>query len=226
MKKYLFAAIISFVLGVAIFNIIPEQKTIVVSGDIALLNKRELINNSSVIVRGTVEDILPSKWSNPNSEKGSEVRNIVQTDIVVNIQEVYKNKPYNEEKIIVRINQGEVGNIKMISEGYPDFIPNEEIVLFLSEDDGDLANPKEKYYVLTGMLQGKFSLVDGNDSKKIFTNAKDGHGVFEKASFSLSTIRKEIDTTLNDLKINPIPQMTKEQIRINNKKIFGEYSTE
>ncbi|WP_148449085.1 hypothetical protein [Paenibacillus ihuae] len=47
---------------------------------------------------------------------------------------------------------------------------------------------------------------------------------FEKATFNPSTIKQDIETTLEDLKINPIREMTKEQIRINNEMIFGEYS--
>ncbi len=215
MKKFLIAAIVSFGMGIAVFNIIPVQKTIIVSGDVPLLNKRELINNSSVIVRGTIEKLLPSKWSNPNLEKGLERRNIIQTDVVVSIQDVYKNIPYDNE-IIVRINNGEVGNTKLISEGYPSFIPGEEVVLFLSRDDGDLANPSEEYYVLTGMLQGKFSLVgDGDKSAKLFKNSNDIDWAIEKATFNPSTIKQDIETTR---------EMTKEQIRINNEMIFGEYS--
>lgn len=225
MRKIFTVAIISFILGIVVFNIIPEHKTVIIAGDIPLLDKRELINNSSVIVKGKVENILPSKWSNPNQEKGTEIRNIVQTDIEISIQDVYKNIPYNKETITVRINSGEIGNTKVISEGYPSFIPGEEVVLFLSEDDSDLANSGEDYYVLTGMLQGKFSFVsDGTKQEEILKNISTIDLPLEKTTFNPATIQEEIENTLEDLKTNPIHEMTKEEIRINNEKIFGDYS--
>jgi len=223
MKKVILATIISFVLGVTLYNYIPKQVKIHTSGEIALKSKRELINDSSVIIKGRVHDILPSKWSNPNHEKGIEVRNIIQTDVLININEVYKGNPYNENNITVRIDKGEIGNTTMISEGYPDFMPDEEVILFLSEDDGDLANPNENYYVLTGMVQGKFSLKENRGSESIFANkVNNNKSTVTKDSFKLPTIRDEINRILDDLEKNPLPKMTKEEIQEQNKKIFGE----
>lgn len=221
MKKIILMTFISFVLGATIYNFLPKQVLIQTSGDIAIKNKRELINDSSVIIKGTVNKILPSTWSNPNFEKGVDARNIIQTDILINIDDVYKNKPYNEEVVTVRINKGKVGGTTSTSEGYPDFTLGEEVVLFLSEDDGDLANPDEDYYVLTGMIQGKFSLKESKGSEKTFTNMIDQDLAIEKDSFELSTIKQEINNALDDLKRNPIPKMSKEEIRIQNEKVFG-----
>lgn len=221
MKKIILMTFIAFVLGAAVYNFLPKQKIIHQSGTIPLSNKRELINNSSVIIKGTVNKILPSTWSNPNFEKGKNVRNIIQTDILINVDDVYKNKPYNDKVVTIRIDKGKVGDTTITSEGYPDFIVGEEVILFLSEDDGDLANPDENYYVLTGMLQGKFSLKESKGSEKIFTNKTDEDSAVEKDSFKLSTIKEEIKSTLGDLKKNPIPKMTKEEIRLQNEKIFG-----
>ncbi|WP_223068304.1 hypothetical protein [Paenibacillus caui] len=205
--------IFSFILGVVVFNFITKQETAYTEGAIAEKNQRTLINDSSVIVKGTVREILPSKWSNPNFEKGKDVRNIIQTDILVNVENVYKNKPYDDKVITVRIDGGTIGNKTLVSEGFPDFVEGEEVVLFLSEDDGDLANPNENYYVLTGMYQGKFSLKESKSTDKIFSNTKD--------SYKLSTIHQEINSVLEDLKKNPIPKMTKEEIATQNEKLFG-----
>lgn len=97
------------------------------------------------------------------------------------------------------------------------------MILFLSEDDGDLANANENYYVLTGMIQGKFLLNESKstNNEKTFTNKTAVESVIEKDSFELSTIKEEIKNTLDDLKKNPIHKMTKEEIRLNNEKIFG-----
>ena len=82
-------------------------------------------------------------------------------------------------------------------------------------DDGDLANPNENYYVLTGMLQGKFLLKEGKNYDIIHKNGSNTD------TFMLSSINKEIKDTLNYLEKNPIPKMTKEEIRIQNERVLG-----
>ena len=47
--------------------------------------------------------------------------------------------------------------IKFISSGYPDFEKEENVLLFLSRDDSDVATD-EDYFVLTGMRQGKWNV--------------------------------------------------------------------
>jgi hypothetical protein len=223
MKKIILMTVMSFIIGAAAFNFLPKQVTIENSGEIAIKNKKQLIDDSAVVIKGTVNKVLPSTWSNPNLEKGSEVRNIIQTDVLINVDDVYKNKPYNDKEVTVRINKGKVGTTTMLSEGYPDFITGEEVILFLSEDDGDLANPKENYYVLTGMKQGKFSLMESKGLEKTFINNMDAYSSIEKADvLEITTVKKEIQNTLDDLKKNPLPKMTKEEIRANNEKLFGE----
>lgn len=220
--KLIFITFISVVIGFSVYNFLPKQNIINTSGTIAEKSKTELIDESSVIIKGKVKDILPSFWSNSNMEKGETVRNIIQTDILIKIDDVYKGIPYSDKEIKVRINKGIIGNTTLISEGYPDFSPSEEVILFLSEDDGDLANPAENYYVLTGMIQGKFSLKEVKGTEKTFTNKLVADDDFEKDSFSLSSITTEITTTLEDLKKNPIQKMSKEEIKENNKKLFGD----
>lgn len=149
-------------------------------------------------------------------------RNIIQTDVIVSIEDVYKNTPYNDKEITVRINKGKIDNTTMTSEGYPDFIPGEEVILFLSDDDGDLASPNENYYVLTGLIQGKFSIKENSGLEKTFTNKVETHSLIDKDVLELKTAKSEIKATLDELKKNPLPKLTKEEIRENNKKVFGE----
>lgn len=94
-------------------------------------------------------------------------------------------------------------------------------VLFLSEDDDDLADPNDNYYVLTGMVQGKFSLKAVKGTKKEFFNKIATNSALDKDSFKLSTIREDISSILKDLEKNPIEKMTEEEIRIQNEKVFG-----
>ena len=213
----------AFVLGIGIttYLVMPKQKVIPVNESIEGKSKLDLINDASVIIRGTVNKSLPSKWSNPDYKRGENVRNLIQTDIIVDVNEVYKGTPYDSKAITVRIHKGKVGNVVWKSEGYPDFTDGEEVILFLSEDDGDVAT-NENYYVLTGMCQGKFSLDTSSNSAK---NDKSVDKVFknflDKDSLKLSTVKTEINDTLEYLKKNPLPRMTKEEIRKNNEKLFG-----
>ena len=213
-RTIIISCCLAFILGITAFQFSPKQETMAVNGSIAFKSKVDLINDASVIIKGTVKEILPSKWSNPDFKKGENVRNIIQTDILVNVDDVYKGTPYSKT-VTVRIGKGTVGDTTMLSNGYPDFTSGEEVILFLSQDDGDLANPNENYYVLTGMLQGNFSLKESKDSDKIFKN---GTG---KDTLKLSTVKEEVKTTLDDLKKNPIPKKTKEEIRNQNEKVFG-----
>ncbi|KEO84896.1 hypothetical protein [Tumebacillus flagellatus] len=147
-------------------------KTIEVHGILPLKTKTDLIGESEVIVRGKVKDLLPSRWSNPNWERGQTIRNIVQTDVVVHVNQVYKGTPYDKD-IAVRVDKGEVGNTVWKSEDEPDFTKGEDVILFLNQDNSDVARPEETYYVLSGMLQGKFSLDPKHPEDKRFHNDKE-----------------------------------------------------
>lgn len=154
---------------------------------IAYKSKTELIEDADIIISGKVIDILPSRWSNPGFEKGEDKRNIIQTDISIKINEIYKGQPYSTDSVNVRINKGISGGTNLISDGYPDFKMNEEVVLFLSKDDGDLANPDENYYVLTGMAQGKFLL---KEPGKYISSMEEG------TMIDLSTFKDEVKKQL------------------------------
>lgn len=81
------------------------------------------------------------------------------------------------------------------SEGYPDFAPGEKVVLFLSKDDSDVANPNENYYVLTGMIQGKF-VADTTSTTERYKMAAPNRD--EK--IDMSTFNDEIIKELNNAK--------------------------
>ena len=140
-----------------------KKEEIVVDGIIPLISESELILRSDLIIEGTVSEIMDSKWSNPNNEKGENFRNVLQTDIVVNIDN-YLFGERDDNQAIVRIDKGEDENTIVSSDGYPDFEVNEKVLLFLSRDDSDIATD-EDYYVLTGMRQGKYDLSESENSR-------------------------------------------------------------
>ena len=86
-----------------------KKEEIVVDGIIPLISESELILRSDLIIEGTVSEIMDSKWSNPNNEKGENFRNVLQTDIVVNIDN-YLFGERDDNQAIVRIDKGEDEN--------------------------------------------------------------------------------------------------------------------
>lgn len=177
-----------------------EIKIVNVSGIIPAKTKTELVGESQLILSGKVKEILPSKWSNPNFERGEHVSNVVQTDVRVQVDQVFKGQPYHENEVMIRINKGKVGNVEWRSDGFPDFALDEEIVLFLQQDDSDNARPEEQYYVLSGMKQGKFS-------KSLPESASLSNG---KDTLTLASFAEEITTELQAYK--KLPKMADPKI--------------
>ncbi|MFC5653803.1 hypothetical protein ACFPYJ_32765 [Paenibacillus solisilvae] len=56
MKKVLITTAVAFALGVGVYNFLPTYTTIHQSGTIPLSDKRQLINDAAVIVKGTVKE--------------------------------------------------------------------------------------------------------------------------------------------------------------------------
>lgn len=164
LKKILLCFCCAALIIFAIFAFITKnEKPTVIENNTLIpnLTEQELILNSDLIVDGLVKNIGDSKWSNPNLTEGK--RNILQTDITVEINEIISGN-YSPKDVVVRINKGydKSTNTIVKSDGYPDFSVGEHVILFLSRDDGDLAT-NEDYFVLTGMIQGKWSLDSKTD---------------------------------------------------------------
>lgn len=197
---------------------IPHKNTIKISGTIAFESKNDLITDSSVIIRGNVREILPSKWSNPEMKKGENVRNILQTDVLVDINDIFKGKPYDPDNIRVRIYRGYSDDAVVYSDGYPNFSSGEEVILFLSPDDSDVAEKNENYYVLTGMIQGKYLLMDDTETtNKVFISCAPA----SNEKILLSEFKDEIARELLYQQEHPKRKMTLEEIRKNNEAVLG-----
>ena len=191
----------------------PEKTEYKVSGLVAGVTDDHLVLDSQLIITGTVKEIGKSKWSNPEFEKDM-TRNILQTDIFVEIDKIFKGEP-KTDTIAVRINKGEDEKYKIISDGYPDFTIGEKVLLFLSLDESDLKTD-ENYYVLSGMYQGKFVLNDS--SSTTYENCKNKKRVFEIEKLP------QLIEELHSKNPNYEEEKAKRQAEIieNNKKLFGE----
>ena len=186
-----------------------KKEEIVVDGIIPLISESELILR---------------KWSNPNNEKGENFRNVLQTDIVVNIDN-YLFGERDDNQAIVRIDKGEDENTIVSSDGYPDFEVNEKVLLFLSRDDSDIATD-EDYYVLTGMRQGKYDLSESENSRSsdtINTYISSMEVDNERDTEVIDELKDKIEKEHN-LHPNYSEEQKQRQIEIDNenKKLFGE----
>lgn len=224
MKKNILTITSAVCCGIIIFGILVlhtnKKNEIFIDGTIAAMTEEELILDSDLIVEGTVSEILPSRWSNEGYVRGEDIRNILQTDIVLNIENILSGEC--GETVRVRIDKGEDKNTIVHSDGYPDFFKNEKVLLFLSRDDSDVATD-EDYYVLTGMKQGKYELSSNNkgkitDDAVIYENTyKDS----EKSELNTDSLKEQIEFEKNT---HPNYQAEKERRRMevkeNNKKYF------
>ena len=172
MKKNIMIFGIAFVIGLVIYQLIPVKTTNYAEASLANKTKSDVIIESDIIVRVTVKDILPSKWSNPDFQRGEEIPNIIQTDISLTVDEVFKGIPYNDKNIVVIVGQGVIGDVTTIADMYPSFEVNDNYILFLSKDDLRMKNSAEDYYILTGMCQGAFILDKTTPGMEYVTSAK------------------------------------------------------
>ena len=60
-RNILISCCLAFIIGVAVFNLMPKEEKIIVQGQHPIKSKIELINDASVIMKGTVKEILPSR---------------------------------------------------------------------------------------------------------------------------------------------------------------------
>ncbi len=213
MKKILIIICITLVLGIITttiyLNTLPSE--MVVHGLLPELSQEEIILNSNIIVKGTVSSIDDSRWSNP--EKLPSKRNVLQTDINIKISELIFGE-YTSQTVVVRIDKGfdKKKNVRVVSDGYPDFSIGENVVLFLSRDDSDIKT-NEDYFVLTGMRQGKWTI---NQNGSI---TADRYGILK--NMDELKIKVEEENAKNpDWKERQIAR--NKQIQEENKKLFGE----
>ena len=183
-KNYLlFLFIISFSIGILIFVSLPKTKIITTHSIILEKNLPDLISESNVIIKGKIGNKLPSRWTNPDFIRGDHIRNIIQTDTNISIIEVLKGVPYNNSSLNLRTDTGKLDNVEYISEDIPALTYNEEVILFLSKDDSDVANPAENYYVLTGMGQGLYIKEPYADSLYTCFYDQENQNIIEESVF-------------------------------------------
>ena len=210
--------------GAAVILNNSKLQIVEIKGIMPEFSEQELILNSDLIVEGIVKDIGNGKWSNPEMQPGK--RNIIQTDITVEIGEILSGE-YDKEEVVIRVNKGynAESNILSVSDAYPDFIEGEHVLLFLARDDSDLVTD-EDYFVVTGMKQGKWNTEEiktksNSDAGEIkITGNASGYTFSGKnTEYLKERIKQEKQ---NNPDWDEIQKQKRAQIETNNKILFGE----
>jgi hypothetical protein len=143
------------------------DKPLTGSSDILLvaLNHTKLSNCSYSIVIGTVKEILPSRWNTIDGKRPDNTDSFspfcfIYTDTVISVDKYLKN-PLSSEEVIVRVEGGTVGNDALTVNPVPSFKTGERVLLYLIKDDSPGTKDIDpEHFIVTGALQGKFTLTD------------------------------------------------------------------
>lgn len=166
-------------------------------GEPSVFSKNDLVYQSDIIVRGVVDEILPSK------RYGS----VLCTNCSIKISDIYKGE-VKEEKVLVLIQRGyDENGIYIKDELEPEFLYGEEVILFLYKVK-DIKVNDENSYRLVGSMQGKYSPSDNSNNE--FVNKYN----WAKWTIKPNNFRDEIKDELEKAKFRP----TREEIRQNNEK--------
>jgi len=95
---------------------------------------------------------------------------LVYSDVLVKVEKDL-NKKYSDRKITVRIQGGELGDRKTISDSMPTFKIGERVMFFVPEKEPD-SIWGDNYYV-AGFYQGKYSLSDGHATRNVVNDQVD-----------------------------------------------------
>lgn len=110
------------------------------------LSMNDLVDKSEAIVHGEVIELTPIK------ENGR-----IYTYIALDVKEQLKGA--STERVEFRVLGGRIDDLVTIVHGSPNFALGEEVLVFLERPVED------KPLVVTGMVQGKFSIAIGPDQK-------------------------------------------------------------
>ena len=205
MKKVLMACLASFIIGVIAFVLIPKTEVVHMEASYAHRSEKDLVDLADTIIRGKVKEQLPSKQGAPG------LSNLIYTDTIVAVEEIYKGVPYSD-LISIRKKGGKVGNVIAIYE-YGSFEVEEEVILFLVKDDRGFID--EDYYFTVGGPQGMFHLKENEVGEQIFESR------LGRYTLKRSSVKKQIENTMKELEENPITRMTREEIDKANESVFG-----
>jgi hypothetical protein len=140
---------ISGIISIFLLILIPIS---LLSLTLAKASLEELTRESELVIRGTVRSVQ-SDW-----ESGE--RQAIHTNIEVTVEQYLKGN--GKAEVVVRQLGGQVGDIRQVIAGSPQFQVGEEVILFLVKHD--------KHYRIHSIALGSFRIVSGEDQQKLVMN--------------------------------------------------------
>ncbi len=199
--------------GVKIYKANTGKILIHSSGIIANMDVPDLILNSDLIIEGTVQEFSDSKWSNSDFKRGKEIRNILQTDVIINVDNVLFGEDKNKQ-VTVRIDGGEDKTTIYTNSESPEFKKGENVLLFLCRSDSDVATD-EDYYVVVGCLQGKYTMDKASKNQSSYSN--------EKGTLNVAELTKQIfEVKASNPNYKEEQLEKRKEVEERNKALFGE----
>lgn len=142
----------------------PGDHVIISSGMLASFTLDDQIKITRTAVIGKVVEILPSKQVIFEEKPTDPYSNGIYTDVVIE-PEQYLYGESQAKRIIVRVNEGRIGNTVMTNEDEAEFTLGEECAVFLSRPTYKHVVPEgfaeESYYDLWGLCKGKYKIENG-----------------------------------------------------------------
>ena len=154
----------------------PADDVQLINSVMVQLELDELINSSDIILTGIVTGIGPvyrGIWQNTQ---------LIFTDVVVETSQLLYGQ--TSEKVVIQTRGGRIDDSVTIAEDEPEFQLGEEVLLFLKHkpDSSSSANLDLNSFIVTGMLQGKWSY---KDSQAVGTAGQYGISELETRIHSL-----------------------------------------
>lgn len=147
---------IGFILGFSICYVTdsgPKQQQSTGSQDriwqSEIWNTSYLLENSDLVVKGTVTGINDAEWDTDDGSRPEELGNHrIYHTVNIDVEETLMGE--REEKISLRVSGGTVGNMTMNSEDAPSFVEGDQAIIFIEKEDG--------HYEVFGASHGVFYL--------------------------------------------------------------------
>ena len=140
-KLLLVIAMCGMLSGIIFFNTQCINNEVVTHTVLANLDAKHLVEYSDLIIEGTIVSVSKEFRNEVND-------NIIQKNITVEVNDIFKGGAQEDNKINIRIDGRNIGNNTYISDVTPTFLENEKVLLFLSQKEGN------KYYRIVNSIQG------------------------------------------------------------------------
>lgn len=116
----------------------------------------ETVQNTPLIVRGSVESQNTDWVEGPNGEKS------LMTDVILNVQAILKGQEWAaQDTLTLRTAGGEKDGVRYLIPGSPEYQIGEEVVVFLEKPLSGFS-----FYQVSGMMMGKYQLQKRPDGEE------------------------------------------------------------